>query len=68
MEFFLEGREREPQFQMLTLTFIGKHIQMLYLKFNQNRIIDEECGGMEGGFLKILFIHFYRKWIRNYYF
>ena len=53
--FFLEGQKREPHFQMLTLIFIGKHMKMMYLKFNQNRIIDEECGGMEAGslFLKM---------------
>ena len=38
---FFGGREREPHFQILTLFFISKHMKMLYLKFNQNRITDE---------------------------
>ena len=53
--FFLEGQKREPHFQMLTLIFIGNHMKILYIKFNQNRIINEECGDMEAGslFLKM---------------
>ena len=53
--FFLEGREREPELYILILIFIGKHMKILYLKFNQNRMIDEECGDMEAGslFLKM---------------
>ena len=36
---YLQGQEKEPQFQILTLIFMSKHMKMWYLKCKQNCII-----------------------------